>query len=42
MVRFGEAARRDIVERYNVKDKLGEYERLWKNLVENKKYSQIP
>ncbi len=30
---LGEAARRDVVERYNVRDKIGEYRRLWENVM---------
>jgi len=33
MAHLGEAARRDIVTNYNVKDRLAEYERLWRGLL---------
>jgi glycosyltransferase involved in cell wall biosynthesis len=33
MAHLGKAARRDIVDNYSVKDKLAEYERLWRGLL---------
>ena len=33
MHRLGEAARRDIIERYDMKDKLAEYQKLWHRLL---------
>lgn len=33
MRQLGEIARRDIMQHFNVKDKLGEYEALWKSLI---------
>jgi len=36
MAQLGEAARRDVVERYNVKDKIGEYQRLWEDVMKER------
>jgi len=33
MAHLGEAARRDVVESYNVRDKIGEYQRLWEDVM---------
>ena len=36
MAHLGEAARRDVVERYNVRDKIGEYQGLWEDVMKER------
>ncbi|MBP6941759.1 MAG: glycosyltransferase family 4 protein [Syntrophorhabdaceae bacterium] len=42
MHRLGETARRDIIERYNVNDKLAEYRKLWQGFLQQDRYYVKP